>query len=81
MNWLQGLEVRAHDDKTGVPDWCPFCGEKPYPAGTCQNCGATRPKPRTYKVFAKNSLPALLFAVVCLTLGMSSIIALFIVNS
>lgn len=60
MERLSRLEVRSHETKPFGPDTCPVCGTSPYPSGTCESCGFTRPPGVKHRMFSDNNLPPLI---------------------
>ena len=71
IEWLADLQITAPEVGGPLGDACPLCKTSPFPGGTCDSCGYTRPAGRKMPVFSSdNAVPIIILALFgCVMLG------------
>ena len=71
IKWLADLKIEVGQVGGPLGDECPLCKASPFPAGTCNSCGYTRPPEREMPLFSSdNAIPIIITALLgCVILG------------
>ena len=69
--WLAELKIPVKQVGGPIGDECPLCKTSPFPGGTCDGCGYTRPPETSMPLFSSdNAAPIIICALLgCLILG------------
>ena len=71
IEWLADLKIAVPQVGGPLGGACPLCKASPFPGGTCDSCGYTRPPERMMPLFSSdNAIPIIILALFgCVILG------------